>query len=171
METFSIILKSDELIDKVASNLNMQIGTQKLMDKITTSGVKSTLILNISVQDTSKNGAMDIANEIINVAPQIINKNFEGTKLVPVNRAKEGVPVYPSVPINTLIALFLGAAIVIAMEILKEYLDDTIKSDEQIREMFGIPVLGLLPEINPENDEDEENDKSWGRNNNGGAGK
>ena len=176
VETFSIILKSDELINLVDENLGLNIDTQNLMNKITTSGVKSTLIMDISVKDTNQNDSVRIANEIIKVGPSIINENYEGTRLVAVNRAKEGVPVYPSVPLNTLIALFLGAALVICIEILKEYLDDTIKSDEQIRQMFGIPVIGLLPEINNDNNEinDESKNSKHKKNedkNKGGAGK
>jgi len=150
VETYSIILKSDKVMIAVAEHLGLNISIDKLKSKITTSGLKNTQVLEISVQDNDPNLAKDIVNQILLDAPKIISKNFEGASLVAVNSAKDGVPIYPSLPINTLIAVLFGAALVILIEILKEYLDDTIKSDEQIKQMFGISVLGLLPEINLE---------------------
>ena len=153
VDTYGIILKSDSLMELVIKNLDLSITTDNLKKMITASGVKNTQIINISVQDKDAERAKNIVNQILIDAPQIIRQNFKGANINPVDLAKTGIPVYPSVLLNTLIALFLGAAIVIVWEVLKEYLDDTIKSEEQIKQMFGIPILGLLPEIHATKEE------------------
>ncbi|MEI6602349.1 MAG: Wzz/FepE/Etk N-terminal domain-containing protein [Clostridia bacterium] len=167
VETYSIILKSDEVMQEVKDHLTLPYSIDSLKNKITTTGLKNTQVLKISVQDNDPNKAKNIVNQILLDAPKIINKNFEGASLVAINSAKDGVPIYPSPLINTLISILLGAALVILIEILKEYLDDTIKSDEQIKHMFGISVLGLLPEINL----DKQGDSGANGSSYGGAGK
>lgn len=161
VDTYGIILKSDSLMELVVKNLDLPITTDNLKKMITVLGVKNTQIINISVQDTNAERAKNIVNQILIDAPQVIRQNFKGANIDPVDLAKTGLPVYPSIPLNTVIALFLGAAIVIVLEVLKEYLDDTIKSEEQIKQMFGIPVLGLLPEIHA--DKQENTDSGVGK--------
>lgn len=62
-------------------------------------------------------------------------------------------PVYPSRPnvsLNVLLALVVGLSGGIALAFGVEYLDKTFKSPEELEEYLGIPLLGLLPVLNPE---------------------
>jgi len=163
VDTYSIVLKSDEVILSVKKSLKSAttIQNEKLKEMITTSGIINTQVIKISVKDVDPIRAKDIANQILLAAPKIISKNFEGANLVPINAAKDGEPIYPNAFLNAIIAFLLGAILVVVIQILREYLDDTIKSDEQIRQMFGINVLGLLPEISVNNiGEESKTDKN-----------
>ncbi|MCI5116693.1 MAG: polysaccharide biosynthesis tyrosine autokinase [Candidatus Electrothrix sp. LOE1_4_5] len=58
------------------------------------------------------------------------------------------VPLYPSSPKvarNLILGLLLGLFSGMGLAFLLEYLDDTIKSPEELIEKFHIPVLGLIP--------------------------
>ena len=56
-----------------------------------------------------------------------------------------GAPSSPSLKINLIVALALGAAAAAAAVWLIEVLDDTFKTPEDLEELLGIPVLGIVP--------------------------
>ncbi|MCS6845537.1 MAG: polysaccharide biosynthesis tyrosine autokinase [Caldilineales bacterium] len=53
-------------------------------------------------------------------------------------------PVRPRVLLNTLIALALGALLMVVVAFLIEYLDDTVKLPEDAARVTGLPALGSL---------------------------
>ena len=160
VDTYSYILKSDALMAKVIADVSLKITLDQLRERLKISGVKNTQIITVSIQDNDPNMAMKIVNKVIEDAPKVVNKNSEGANIEAVNAAKKGDLVYPIPFLNTVLAFIFGVLLIVGIEVLKEYLDDTVKSDEQVRQMFGIPVLGLLPEIKYELiKEAEEGDK------------
>jgi polysaccharide biosynthesis transport protein len=56
-----------------------------------------------------------------------------------------GGPISPSLQINLILALALGAAAAAGAVWLIEVLDDTFKTTEDLEERLGIPVLGVIP--------------------------
>lgn len=53
-------------------------------------------------------------------------------------------PIRPRVFNNTVLALVLGALLGLAIAFLIEYLDDTVKTPDQIRDFTGLPTLGTV---------------------------
>lgn len=53
-------------------------------------------------------------------------------------------PVRPRVLLNTLLAALVGAMLAVGAAFLTEYLDDTIKTPEDIRVLSGLPTLGAV---------------------------
>lgn len=62
-------------------------------------------------------------------------------------------PVAPSPMRNGALGLAVGLVFGLGMAFLYEYLDNTIKSSEEAEELFGAPVLGLIPAEKHEKDE------------------
>lgn len=62
-------------------------------------------------------------------------------------------PVAPSPMRNGALGLAVGLVFGLGMAFLYEYLDNTIKSTEEAEELFGAPVLGLIPAEKFEKDE------------------
>ncbi len=57
------------------------------------------------------------------------------------------IPVKPSTKLNMAIAAFLALFIGIGLIFLREYLDTTIKGEDDIEKLTGLPVLGVIPRI------------------------
>lgn len=53
--------------------------------------------------------------------------------------------VSPNVPRNLVLAVLVGLVVGVGMAFLYEYLDDTIKSSEEVERLVGSPVLGHVP--------------------------
>lgn len=61
-------------------------------------------------------------------------------------------PSSPNVRLNLLIALMLGLFGGIALALLFEMLDDTVKDGDSLEQMMGLPVLGVIPAVKSLND-------------------
>lgn len=53
-------------------------------------------------------------------------------------------PIRPRVMFNTVLALVVGALIGLGIAILIEYLDDTVKTPDQVRDLTGLATLGTV---------------------------
>jgi capsular exopolysaccharide synthesis family protein len=56
-------------------------------------------------------------------------------------------PIRPRIPTNTGLGAVVGLLIAAAIVFLLEYLDDTLKTVEQISQLLGLPVIGYIAEI------------------------
>ena len=61
------------------------------------------------------------------------------------NEPKE--PIAPRVGVNVSIALLIGLVLGLGLAILREQLDNTLKTPEDVEHKLGVTFLGLLPEI------------------------
>lgn len=59
-------------------------------------------------------------------------------------------PVSPRVPANVGVGLLVGLLIGIALAVLREQLDNTVKTPDDIEHRLHVPFLGLLPELSEE---------------------
>lgn len=57
-------------------------------------------------------------------------------------------PVKPNTRLNIALALVMGLMVFTLLAFVMEYLDNTLKSSEDIHNYLGLPVLGLIPEAN-----------------------
>lgn len=148
VKTYSIIMKSNTVLQSVISSLGINITPDELNKIIRIEGKNDTEVLEITVENTDRELAAKIANTLTQLAPEKI-LNF--TNAVSANVVDEArVPTKPSKPNKIQYALFgalLGLAFSVLIVIIKDYFDDTFKSEEDIRNFLDIPVLASLPEL------------------------
>ena len=144
--TYGEIIKSRIVLEDVISNLNLDTTYEDLVEQVTISPVKDTQIISISVQDTNKQRARDIANEIpkvfTNEAKRITKANdvqVIDKAIIPKN------PIKPNKMMNVAIAFVLGTMIGLFVIFLLEYLDNKIKTPQDIEKHLGLNVIGVVP--------------------------
>ena len=59
-------------------------------------------------------------------------------------------PVRPRTLVNTVLAAMAGLGVAASLALLLEYLDDTVKSPEHVRNVLGTPILGVLAKLPPD---------------------
>ena len=59
-------------------------------------------------------------------------------------------PSSPRVLLNTLLAALVGLLLAVGIAFLVEYLDDTLKSPDDVAEVAGLPTLGVIARVKPE---------------------
>ena len=60
-------------------------------------------------------------------------------------------PVKPRTLLNLSVALFLGLALGICAALFQERMDDTLKGDDDVERLLGLPSLALIPVVAPAN--------------------
>jgi len=148
VNTYSIILKSDTVLDTVIKNLNLDMTSKQLIANVSVSGVNETEVIDISVKSTDPQVAVEIANEITKVAPDIIIKIVKAGSVEIISPAKlNDIPVSPNVSLNIAIAFIIGMVISMLFSFLIELLDNTFSSEEDVKKYLELTVIGIIPSI------------------------
>ncbi|HEM3577683.1 TPA: capsular biosynthesis protein CpsC [Streptococcus suis] len=144
VKDYKEIILSQDVLKKVQTELGL---TQSIKEKIAVSIPVDTRIVSISVRDADPNEAARIANGLRVVAAQ---KIIEVTKVSDVTTLEEAVPAEePSTPRtkrNIALGLLAGGFLAVALVLVVEVLDDRVKRPQDIEEVLGMPLLGVVPD-------------------------
>lgn len=143
--TYQVLLTSQPVMDGLREYLGHPVTS-------TISGeVKgATMVLEITVSDSSPQRAAETANALSEVAPKVLGSLPIGGILYSIETAKVPTsPVSPNVPSNIGTGAFLGFLFACLIIILRVLLDTTIWREEDLERGFTLPVLGSVPSMKP----------------------
>lgn len=144
--TYGEIIKSRTVLEPVIEKLDLEETYEELTEKIVVLPVKDTQIISISVQDKDPKIAMDIANQIPKVFSKEVKRITSANTVEVIDKAIEKEePIKPNKLMNVAIAGVLGVMIGLFVVFLKEYLDNKIKTPQDIEKHLGLSVLGVIP--------------------------
>jgi len=150
INTYNVIIKTPVILSKVIENLDLDTTPAGLSSKITVTSAQNSQVLNISVQDPEPFVAVDIANTTAEVFQEEIKKLMKVDNvniLSPAVQSENPSPVKPDPVLNMAIAAVIGLMIGVGIAFLLEYLDTTVKSEQDMEELLGLPILGLVSPI------------------------
>jgi len=153
INTYSVIIKSPAILDEVSSQLNLDMTVEQLNEKITVATAENSQVVNITVQDEDPGQAVDIANTTAVVFEGEIQElmNVDNVSILSPAVLKENPsPVAPNPVLNMAIAAVIGLMLGVGIAFLIEYLDTTIKDQQDIEDILGIPMLGIISPIKEE---------------------
>ena len=146
--TCAVIMTSDSVLNQVIDNLGLQTTVEELRSGISITAVNSTVVMDVAVTDYDAQKAADIANELANVAPDILVRTVQAGSVKSVSPAKaDNSPVSPNVKQNTMVAFVGGLVVAAVVAFLIESLNNTFTTEEDIRKYLNIPVLGVIPNL------------------------
>ncbi len=143
---FKELIKSRTVLETVVNECNLKETAEVLNGKISVGNTQDTRIISISVKDENPERAQYIANAVREVAAIHLREvmDLEAVNVVEeANLPKQ--PVEPSKRKFTLIGFLIGAVITIAILIIRYYLDDSIKTSEDIERYLGMTTLATIP--------------------------
>lgn len=150
INTYSGIIKSPVILDQVVEQMNLELTTDQLTSKITVSNAEQSQIVNITVQDEDPAIAVEIANTTAKVFENDIQElmNVDNVKILSFAVLKENpAPVAPNPMLNMAIAAVIGLMLGVGIAFLLEYLDTTMKDQQDIEDILGLPLLGIVSPI------------------------
>lgn len=151
VQTYTVIMQSETVLSKAAEALGGGMTAGRLKKLVAIAGVKNTEILKVTVVHPDPVLAAAAANEIVRQATaEIIRTAKVGSVEVVDWAVVPNNPVKPNKRNNTLLAFMLGGIAATGICFLWEKMDNTFKSDEDIKRRYGLPVLGVLPLFRPE---------------------
>ncbi|CYV09407.1 TPA: capsular biosynthesis protein CpsC [Streptococcus suis 2524] len=143
VKDYKEIILSQDVLSQVATELNLN---ENLKKKVSVSIPVDTRIVSISVRDADPNEAARIANSLRTFAAQ---KIVEVTKVSDVTTLEEavpaGTPTTPDIKRNLLLGLLIGSFLATGLVLVVEVLDDRVKRPQDIEEVMGLILLGVVP--------------------------
>jgi len=145
------LVKSRPVTELVIQELGLTMTHEQLSELITVETPIDTRILKISVTDYDPYMARDVANALREAAATHISTVMEIESVNVVEYANlPTIPISPNVRLYTLIAIVLGLMIASGLALLINYMDDTIKTPEEVETYLGLSVLASIPQVESE---------------------
>ncbi len=151
IDTYTEVVKSHRVLDRVKNKMQIDDTYEQLVKKVTVASLKDTEIISISVVDRDKNHSYSLANTIADTFTNEIGQIYNDKSVNVLDRAVE-----PQKPHNVDLvkqeAIYVAAGIVLATAIifLMFYFDRTIKTTEQIEQLFKLPIYGKVRKLETE---------------------
>ncbi|HEY6796555.1 MAG TPA: polysaccharide biosynthesis tyrosine autokinase [Kineosporiaceae bacterium] len=154
VKSYADLLTSRRVLVPVIRQLQLATTPEALARHIVVRNPLDTVLLGVSVDDTSPQRASDIANEIARRFPDLVDELEAPADRTPspvkVSIAEEAVPpvtpVSPRPRLDLALGLLVGAGAGLLAALARESLDRTVKSRGQASGLAGAPVLATVIE-------------------------
>ena len=150
---YAELINSRYVLEEVIEKLSLAEEYKTLLKKVSVSTPADTRIVSITVEDEDPMQAMEIADCIREVASDHIQNvmDIEAVNVVEAaNMPTEKAG--PSVLMWTFIGGAIGAVLSSAIILIRHFLDDTIKSSEDVEKYLGLSTLALIPLVEENED-------------------
>ena len=148
VKTYIVILSTRETLNDVIDYAGVDMTYGELTNLITATAVDETEIFQVTVTHPDPATAEKLADAIAHVLPKRINTIVEGTSAKVVESAViASAPSSPNYIQNTIIGLVIGLVLSIAGIIVRELVDVTIRTEDDITRVCQQPVLATVPDM------------------------
>jgi receptor protein-tyrosine kinase len=162
LRTYARWMVERPILERVISDLSLQIDPASLANHITVTPEPNTTILDVAIRGTNPAWVMNTANTLVNDFIARV-KETQQTEAPPPS-SKDGVrvvapadnfvivapaveptqPVFPKPLLNIGLGLLVGLIVGFGLAFLFDYLDQSVRSDEILRERTGLVPLGHI---------------------------
>jgi capsular polysaccharide biosynthesis protein len=151
INTYKEIIRTPAIMDKVVQRYpDLHISTDQLISIINVTNINETQVMSIVARHLSHERAVRIANAVSDVFQSEIPNIMKVDNITILNRAK--VQDNPT-PINQksnqyiILGFLVSLAATVGIILLWDALDDTLKTEEDIREAFDLSTLAYIPKV------------------------
>lgn len=151
--SYTQLIMGETLAQRTVERLNLDIDGADLRENVTAKSQPDTVLIDVSVLDESPVRARDIANalsdEFVVMVRELETPDRNATpdaRVVVEQRA--GVPTKPVVPRpkrNIAFGVVMGALLGMAVALVRDRLDSTVKDRDSLERLSGTSVVGVVP--------------------------
>ena len=144
------LIRSRTVTSTVIDELKLKYMTpEALASKILVGAKNDTRIIQISVIDTQPELARNLSEKVAEVFMKKVVELFKVDNVNIIDRAQTPAAPIPDNPYkNIVVFAFIGLFAALGVIFLLEYLDDTIKTTEDVEKKLGLTILGTIPVMN-----------------------
>lgn len=142
------VITSSEVLSSVIDQEKLSMSAGQLSGEIAVNVPTDTRVISISVTDTDAQRACDIANTVREVAAEKIKAVTKVDDVTTLESAtKPSHPSSPNVKKNAAIGALAGVFLAVVGILVAEVLDDRVRRPEDIEEVLGMTLLGVVPDV------------------------
>ncbi|MBO5369384.1 MAG: hypothetical protein J6B23_01760 [Clostridia bacterium] len=157
VSTYIEILCGNEFLTVVADDYNEKYKVEynnltaaEIKGNVMMDSANETEILKIEYQADSPKKAQRVLDVLLDNAQAEITRVMSGCKVSVVDSSTLPTTTSsPNIRQNTFIGLFLGIVLGVVVIFMRELFDTRIKDDEDLKSRYNIPVLGIIPNLDP----------------------
>lgn len=138
INTYSVIIKSPAILDKVKENFDLSQSVIEINSQ------DDSQVFSLTVKDRNATNAVKNANAVSETFQKEIPNIMNIDNVSILAKAVNAIPVKANPLLNIVIALVIGLMAGIGLSFLLEYMDNTIKDDQDVEAHLGLPVLGMI---------------------------
>lgn len=143
---FKSLATTRTVVEEVIDQLNLDTTYGALVSTITVENPADTHFLKTTVKNPDPKLAMEISNAMSSVIADKVAEIMATDKPTTVEKAIEATsPVSPNVQKNALLGGVLLAFLSIAVILLRYFMDDTIKNEDDVEKYLGLNTLAAIP--------------------------
>ncbi|MCP3028085.1 YveK family protein [Halobacillus sp. A5] len=153
ISTYNVIIKSPAILDQVIDTMDLQMSAEELSNKIEVSSAEESQVVTVTVTDESQAMAVELANGTVETFQEEIPSlmNVDNVNILsPAVEKVDASPVSPKPLLNIAIAIVVGLMIGVGLAFLLEYLDNTIKTEQDVEKTLGVPLMGVISTVSEE---------------------
>ncbi|MCZ8493365.1 YveK family protein [Priestia megaterium] len=151
IQTYNDIIKSPAILGEVTKQLHLDMTPKQLSGQIQVTNSQDSQVAHIVVQDTNAKLAVKIANTTAAVFKKEVPKimSIDNVSILAKAELNESLsPIKPQPLMNIAIAVVVGLMLGVGLSFLLEYLDNTIKDEQDVEHVMDLPVLAVISIIN-----------------------
>ena len=142
------VITSSEVLSSVIDQEKLSMSVGELSKDIAVTIPTDTRVISIAVTDTDAQRACDIANTVREVAAEKIKAVTKVDDVTTLESAtKPSHPSSPNVKKNAAIGALAGVFLAVVGILVAEVLDDRVRRPEDIEEVLGMTLLGVVPDV------------------------
>ncbi|GAA3711891.1 polysaccharide biosynthesis tyrosine autokinase [Terrabacter ginsenosidimutans] len=149
VKTYAQVLKDPNVLGPVIDNLGLKSTSDQLADRVSTTVPLDTVLIDVSVTDSTPAGAQKIAAAIGEIFPKYVAKiESRPGKASPIEVAVttpatlDATPVSPKPTRNLALGLMLGLLLGFGVALLRDVLDKSVKSQRDLETVTDRTILG-----------------------------
>lgn len=148
--TRRLVTPAQKEITKPSNKTKYQLSVDELKSMVTISSQQNSQVFSINVKSKDPKLAADVANEVADVFKDKIGGFMKINNVSIIDSAKVNKkPVSPNTKLFTLAGLVILGGLTFLYMLIKELSDTTIKSPDEVSQLFGMTNLGVIGHVKP----------------------
>lgn len=146
MGTYAKVVQSKDVIKRAIERGNLNLTPAQVSSSLTVTPGDENQILTLTYNSKNREEGVEVLNPLIEEFSETSKEIISNGEMFILNTPK--LPIAPSSPnkkMNITMGIVLGLVLGVGLALVLEFIDDSIKSKNDIEKLIGIPVIGSVP--------------------------